>query len=307
MREWNRLDEAAQHLTQGIQLCRRWNLALAMDGYVGLARVRYVQGDLDGMQATVQEMEQLAGTSDMPTMDYALVAAQYVRLLIAGGDLAAATRWARDCGLRPDGEWTRGPWPYVARETVCLALVRVLLAQGEATAAGRLLASLRDEVERLGRVTVLIELLALQVLVQQAAGQRDAALADLERALLLAEPEGFLRTFLDEGAPLAAMLRVLVSRQSPAADYARRLLAVDTAASAASPAMTALAEPLSERELEVLHLVAEGLSNREIADRLVIGIGTVKTHINNVYGKLGVHSRTRALARAAALGLSHNE
>jgi LuxR family maltose regulon positive regulatory protein len=134
-------------------------------------------------------------------------------------------------------------------------------------------------------------------------------MAALERALALAEPGGFIRIFVDEGPSMARLLHEAPSREI-APDYVRRLLAAFPVAEPeqADPLKreapkSELLEPLSERELEVLQLIAEGLTNPEIASRLFLALNTVKAHSRNIYGKLGVHSRTQAVARARALGV----
>jgi LuxR family maltose regulon positive regulatory protein len=130
----------------------------------------------------------------------------------------------------------------------------------------------------------------------------------LERALSLAEPEGFVRTFVDEGEPMARLLQQAAAR-GIAPDYVSRLLAVlgaretDSASVPASPGAISLVEPLTDRELEVLQLIGEGYSNQEIAEALVITLNTVKKHASGIYGKLGVHNRTQAVVRAQELGL----
>jgi LuxR family maltose regulon positive regulatory protein len=137
----------------------------------------------------------------------------------------------------------------------------------------------------------------------QAQGDVDRALSALERALSLAEPEGYVRTFIDEGEPMARLLRRALS-QGIAPNYVARLLAaLGEEAELASPAMESLIEPLTERELDVLRLIVAGLSNPEIAEELVIAVSTVKSHINHIYSKLGVTSRTQAVARARELRL----
>jgi len=149
----------------------------------------------------------------------------------------------------------------------------------------------------------------LQALAHEAQGNIPLALAPLERALALAEPEGYVRIFADEGPPMARLLYEAATR-GIAPDYARRLLAAFPVAEPekAGPSRTQvlkseLVEPLSERELEILELMAEGLTNQEIASRLFLALNTVKTHSRNIYGKLNVRSRTQAVARAQALGL----
>jgi LuxR family maltose regulon positive regulatory protein len=154
-----------------------------------------------------------------------------------------------------------------------------------------------------------IELTVLQALALEAGGDTARAMDALERALTLAEPEGFIRIFVDEGPPMARLLYEALAR-GIAPEYARRLLAAFPLAEpeqAGPPDTQApesdLMEPLSERELEVLQLIAEGLTNPEIASRLFLSLHTIKAHTRNIYGKLGVHNRTGAVARAKALGV----
>jgi LuxR family maltose regulon positive regulatory protein len=160
-----------------------------------------------------------------------------------------------------------------------------------------------------GRTSKMIEILILQALSLQAQGDIDQAITTLEKALTLAEPEGFIRVFVDEGLPMAQLLYEAVAR-GIAPDYVRRLLAAfplaepeQTGPSKTQAPGSELIEPLSERELEVLQLIAEGLTNPEIAARLYLALNTVKAHTRNIYGKLGVNNRTQAVARARALGV----
>jgi LuxR family maltose regulon positive regulatory protein len=159
-----------------------------------------------------------------------------------------------------------------------------------------------------GRLENAIEILVLQALAFQVEGDANQALSPLKRALSLAEPEGYVRTYVDEGEPMARLLRRAL-QQGIAPGYVSRLLAAfGEGAPPASPVTQALVdqpliEPLTERELEVLRLIAAGLSNREIAQELVVAVSTVKTHINHIYGKLDAKSRTQAVAQARALDL----
>jgi LuxR family maltose regulon positive regulatory protein len=168
---------------------------------------------------------------------------------------------------------------------------------------------LLEAAETGGHTSRAIELLNLQALAIQARGDTTQAVATLERALALAEPYGFIRTFVDEGPPMARLLYEAVAR-GIAPGYACQLLAAFPVAepertdSLETPTLRSeLVEPLSERELEVLDLIAEGLTNAEIASRLFLALNTVKAHTRNIYGKLGVHSRTQAVASARALGV----
>jgi LuxR family maltose regulon positive regulatory protein len=160
-----------------------------------------------------------------------------------------------------------------------------------------------------GRTAKAIEILNLQAIAAKAGGDTNQSLAAIEKSLALAGPAGFVGTFVDEGPPLARVLYEAAS-QGIALGYVRRLLAAFPNAQPAPPVQPApdipqqgLVEPLSERELEVLQLIAEGLSNPEIAARLFLSLNTVKGHTRSIYGKLGVHSRTQAVARARAFGL----
>jgi LuxR family maltose regulon positive regulatory protein len=178
------------------------------------------------------------------------------------------------------------------------------------------LTRVRSGAEAAGRLSVVIETLVLQALGSDGRGEPSRASALLEQALMLAEPGSYVRTFLDEGTPLAALLRRLVPTGSVPQYLGTLLAAFDRQASRVQPATGTLAgeefssgatqaliDPLSVRELEVLRLVAVGRSNREIARELIVTVGTVKKHVNNIFGKLEVQSRTQAVARARELGL----
>jgi len=190
-----------------------------------------------------------------------------------------------------------------------LVLARILIAQGRLDEAARLLERLLKVAEAGGRISKEIEILILQALTHQAGGEADRALSALERALILAEPEGFIRIFVDEGPPVAHLLYEAAARGT-APDYVHQLLDAFSTAEAEQTGPTKtrvpkpqLVDPLSEREIEVLQLIAEGLTNREIASRLFLALNTVKVHTSNIYGKLGVNNRTKAVARARALGI----
>jgi len=181
-------------------------------------------------------------------------------------------------------------------------LARLWMAEDCSAEALALLKSALPIAEKMNRIGLVIEYEILIALAAQALGQSEKAMQALERALALAEPEGFVRIFVDEGKPMARLLyEKAASRIKP--EYVGRLLAAFATAAPPAPKRVEMVEPLSERELEVLRLIAEGLSNEEIAQRLVLSLPTIKWHASNIYGKLGVKSRTEAVAKAKALGI----
>jgi LuxR family maltose regulon positive regulatory protein len=301
------LERATHHLQQGEDLGGatadprlRYRRCLAQ------ARIRQSLGDLDGALELLDQAERLSLRGSVPNVRP--IAAWKVRLWVAQGRLAEAVAWTRAQGLSVDDDLG---YP---REYHHLTLARVLIAwyQSESDdhsvhAAGRLLQRLRDAAEAGGRTGAAIEILVLQAMLYQALGDVPAGLLHLERALSLAEPEGYVRTFVDEGPPMRDLLRHAVAAGIGGA-YARRLLAAceepaGSVSAAGRGIIAGLAEPLTPREVEILRLVAAGLKNHAIADHLVISVATVKRHIANTYGKLAVDHRAAAVARARDLHL----
>ncbi|HZU00761.1 MAG TPA: LuxR C-terminal-related transcriptional regulator, partial [Ktedonobacteraceae bacterium] len=245
--------------------------------------------------------------------------AQQARLNLAQGNLTLAEQWSEAAGICGDEELD------YEHEVEYLVLARLRIAQNRADDALRLLGRLLTADEAAGRMGPVIQNLALQVIADQAVGKTELAMKTLERVLSLAEPEDYVRVFVDEGVPMREVVRgfLALSTQpsrtlgkSVSRDYVQKLLAAfpqtetehtvahaGARATEQSSAAASLLEPLSIREQEVLELLAAGMSNQEIARRLVVTEGTVKTHIKSIYGKLGVHSRTQAVARARALNL----
>jgi LuxR family maltose regulon positive regulatory protein len=315
--EWNDLVAATRQLEEGIARSRAVDeqLRILLDGYAALARVRFAQADDDGVAELLRRCDQTARASHLVWA--APVAAAYrARLDVHRGDLAAGERWAEEAGLGPDAE------PAYLNEFALLTLARILIARNEAASALRLLARLRAAAEIAGRTGSVLETRVLEALARQAGDDEAGAHSALETALALAEPEGYVRLFVDEGAPLAALLARLRSagrraRHEPGTPalhaYVDRLLAAFAPPGPASGhgasgriaigPSPALPEPLTPREGEVLALIADGLTNPEIAARLFVTVGTVKSYVNGIFAKLGAVSRTQAVARARTLGL----
>lgn len=307
LREWNDLEQAKEHLVEGLALGQRWN-AMAehlVVGSISLARVFQALGDRSAAHDVLDNQgRRLAGGHQQSEIE-----AWRARLWLAEGNIAAAAQWAEQAGVDPSAA------PAFQRETEQVTRARILLAQGNWEEATAMLHRLRRAAETAGRVSTVIETLVLQALAHEGRGGPDQAIGSLERALVLAEPGGYVRVFIDEGEPIASLLRHMVLGGAEPRYIGTLLAALDareagkgsssprTRVGATGARDQGLIEPLSERELEVLQLIAAGKSNREIARELIVTVGTVKKHINNIFGKLDAHSRTQAVARARELNL----
>jgi LuxR family maltose regulon positive regulatory protein len=210
--------------------------------------------------------------------------------LLAQGDLEKLSQFLQKSGLRIEDDITH------QREPEQVILLRLLLAQGDFAASLALSKRLLQKAETVRRTGRVIEVLVLQALIFQARKESDEALAVLSRALSVAKPESYIRTFVDEGEPMARLLHMARSRQIETEYVTELLSAIESAAGAAKPAPRLLAEPLTAREIEVLRWIEAGCSNQEIAEKLIISIATVKRHISNIYTKLDAGSRTQAVA-----------
>jgi LuxR family maltose regulon positive regulatory protein len=289
----NELEEAERCLQECIALGEPGGYPdFLVTGYAMLARVRQARGDFQGALDALAEAEQAAQRTNLPQSILDVLAAYRARTWLVQGNLEAVARWVQDAEFGSDDPYS------LFSEYKSGTLVRLLLAQGRPAEAEPVLEPLLSASESEGRIGKLIELLGLQALVRGARGDARGALGALKRALELAEPEGYVRPFVDEGTPMAALLRQALSR-GIMPDYAAQLLAACRPSAVAHP----LVEPLTPRELEVLRLIVAGLRNQEIAAQLVISVATVKRHITNIYGKLGVSHRTQAVSRARELNL----
>jgi LuxR family maltose regulon positive regulatory protein len=329
LREWNDMTEAERYLTYGIHLTRETVMVDADSvalGYVALARVQQARGQSDSALAMLHECVRMARERSFASVIRARVLAWQAQLWLAQEQLPAALRWLEESELHPNDDLG---YP---REEAYLILARVRIAERR---FGRLNPALDDVLDMLrrllasaevsGRMGSAIQIRILLALAFQAQGDLTAAGIAIEPALALAAPEGYVRSFVDEGAPMAELLAQSVVRSAqsdPSRAYAERLLsafpevqsvalrqaqeprsAQSEAVSVVRPSLDrsiALVEPLTAREIEVLRLIADGASNRAIAEQLVITVGTVKRHINNLFDKLGVRSRTQAIRAARA-------
>jgi LuxR family maltose regulon positive regulatory protein len=258
------------------------------------AHLLAARGDVDGAVGLMVEAERRFVADFQP--DVRPIAAQRARLQVAHGRPAEARAWARSSGIGPTDA------PTYRHEYELLTLARVLTAEGAATESVELAGRLLAAAEAGRRGGGILEALIVDALARHAAGDADGALRSLDRAIAIAEPEGFVRVFLDEGPAMAALLRSAAKRRD-APPAVGRLLA---AAGGAAPRTTGdqgLIEPLSEREIEVLRLLRSELDGPEIARELVVSLNTLRTHTKNIYAKLGVSSRRAAVRRAEELGL----
>jgi LuxR family maltose regulon positive regulatory protein len=312
-REWNDLETASRCALEGIELAHRWRWPAAIVGYIALARVRQAQENAGEANALMEEARQLAiqyKTTDMDDLGVAMYQAQ---LWVVQGDLEAAGRWAKERGLDQAIDPTEldRQDDYVSfhiRKYEYLVLARILIAQGRPDKVLLFLEALLARMEQQGRTRLVIETALLKALALQVQGDIAQALTALERALSLAEPAGFVRIFVDEGPSMAHLLHEAAAR-GVAPEYVARLLAAfpqveSPMQHAPRPAERShMVEPLSERELEVLRLLASGLSNPEIARKLYVAVSTVRSHTKSIYGKLNAHSRWEAVQQARELGL----
>ncbi len=269
---------------------------------VATARVRAAEGDLDGALVLINEAELLYVSDFFPNVRP--VAALRARLWIANSQLREALGWARQAGVSGDDELT------YLREFEHITLARLLLARAKSERTEALIGDALALLGRLGeaattgaRAGSMIEILVLEALALQAQGDTAAALGALERALTASEPEGHVRVFMEEGQPMASLLREAAKRGIAPAHIAELLDSV-AAPGRLSPKKQGLIEPLSERELDVLRLLGSELSGPDIARELMVSLNTLRTHTKNIYTKLGVNNRRAALRRAQELDLS---
>jgi LuxR family transcriptional regulator, maltose regulon positive regulatory protein len=296
--EWNELESAWSHLSRGLERAELGGDVRALiAGYVLASRIKLTEGDSQAAVDYLELARPLVEKASFPDWISRFERFQ-LELWLAQDRLRTAVDWADE--MLQGGTLEARPESEISQ----LAVAHALTVKGDRPSLERALALLErllQTAEAEGRTGVMIEALALQALAQWRRGDHVNAMTSLERALRFAEPEGYVRLFADLGLPMARLLQEARSRDVMPV-YVKQLLTVFSA-DLAFPAETALPEPLTAREREILELVVAGLTNREIADRLIISPETVKKHTGTIYGKLGVHSRTEAAARARELDL----
>jgi LuxR family maltose regulon positive regulatory protein len=296
-RERNELDAATQSLLRSQELGEQSGFPQNRHRWrVAMARIHEARGNLDAA------LDLLSGAEPEFMIDFSPnvrpIGAMRARVLVRQGRTGEALDWAREQGLSVDDDLS-----YV-REYEHVTVARALLASGSVGHASGLLDRLLEAAEQGGRIGSMIEVLVLQALAQQTGGDMRAALVPLARALTLAEPEGYVRMFVDEGPAMAALLQA-AAKHGIAPGYAQRLLThFGTAAGEPHARQNLITiDPLSERELEVLRLLATDLDGPEIASQLMVSLNTMRTHTKSIYAKLGVNSRRAAVRRGQELAL----
>jgi LuxR family transcriptional regulator, maltose regulon positive regulatory protein len=301
-REWNNLDIARSQVTAAIERMKSWgNPSDLVIAYLTLSRVQQECGDLDGAVLTLEKAEQIKRNTPIFQPLGTMIETDRARLWLAQGNLAAAERWVHEHHPGKNG-------PLILRELEQIALAKVLLQQGKYEQTLDLLSDMEKSAEEGGRFGKLIEILVLKALAYKAKNDEGQALEALGKALHLGEPEGYIRTFIDAGTPMAEMLFAFRQRSTkdsnklPASkEYIAKLL--NAFPMVQSAGTKRLINDLSEREKEILRLMANGMTNKQIAVELFVTAGTVKAHTANIYRKLDAANRTQAIALARELKL----
>jgi LuxR family maltose regulon positive regulatory protein len=308
--EWNDMEAAHVRMQRGLDLLPMWgkadDLCLA---YTTLARIHLSQGKQIEAQGAIEKAVKRMQASGVFSEARSEVEAMQVKFWLTQGNWQAAAHWADTSKERVFD--TDDPFLF-NDELTQITRARILMAQENLDQATGLLSQLEETARSRGRQGRLIEILILKALAMQSMGDGAHAVNDLTECLTLAEPEGYVRVFLDEGQPMQLLLVQWLAHASDdrLRGYVNRLLSqfemgapIVTETQEKSAPNAGLIEPLSQRELEVIHLIANGYTNKEIAQELVVAPGTVKAHTSSIYRKLDVANRTEAAARARQLGI----
>jgi LuxR family maltose regulon positive regulatory protein len=313
--EWNNFETAAIYLEKGFELLQLGGIGYTLTHcYCAAARIKLAFGETDRAIEYLQSASQAAMNSPLMHFQIRNLACQ-VKFRICMGDIETASDWAtgKRCEL-PE------ILPRHLQETKQISLARVYLAQGDSAKTLDTLNGILPQAESAGRMVHVIDIYLLKALAHKASGESGVAVECMEAAITLAAPEGYIRTFVEHGEPMSRLLRESAERDI-STTYVNKLLSAfdsqDQSDLTKSPAKTAepirtvgktyttnpLMEPLTDRELEVLCLMAEGLTYNEIAGQIMVSLNTVRTHVKNIYSKLFVHKRSRAISKAKELNI----
>jgi LuxR family maltose regulon positive regulatory protein len=298
--ERGQLDDSLEYARKGLDLASRGSEVIYLgSSYLCLLRVLFSRSEYQDLRDTIQDVRHFNLNQDFSPWTLNQLAAWQARTWIQEGQLGYAQNWLESLDFDPLGEYLP---PHDFEYGV---IARLFLAQHEVENSARLLDHYFPRVSAGKRTSKTIEVLILQALSAEAAGRRSQAFEFLETGLKSALPGGYLRTFLDEGPALIELLELYRPEDQQLAGYRQNLLeaAPGQDRSGIQAASQALVEPLTDRELEVLQLIAAGNTNPEIADALFLTQNTVKVHTRNIYGKLGVNNRTRAASVGREMGL----
>ena len=303
--EWNELDEGIRSIKKGVELSEIGrDPVIQASCQVSLLKAYLYRTDFSSAFKLMEQINECAGNFMLPPWITNTISALNVYTWLATGNLNAAVQWVKERKLSVDNEIEN------LRELEYLALAHILIVQKQLDDADRLLQRLIGNAKAGDRVYLIIEMQLWRVLIYKTKGDTAAALGELKKALSLAEPGGLLMIFISKGKPVAELLEEIIDVKKRDHDdtkagfslaYAKKILSVFKAGTPIK--VEGLMDPMSDRELEVLHLIVAGLSNREIAEKLFISLNTVKTHTKNISSKLNVNSRTKAVVRAKELGL----
>ena len=304
------LDEGIRLAAKGTEIAERdANIMILGFCYLNQIRILFSKGYLTQAEEVIIKAKRLEQDTTLPLWLLDQMLMWQARIWLAQNKLDLAFKWALEQGMYDDGGVNIPQHIDFHSLFKYILLARILIAQGQLEEAVNLLQSLVKFAEDGERISSLIKIMSLQALAFQSGGDIDQAVKFLEQALKLAEPEGFIRIFVDTGQPMAQLLYEALSREI-LPEYVQRILAAfstieqeDGASKKNQVDQSGMIEPLSEREIEIIQLIAEGLTNQEISNKLFLSVHTVKTHTRNIYSKLDVHHRTEAVVKAKSFGI----
>lgn len=308
--ELNELDLAHEYLLEGIELSKKWRQQSAIIGYVTLAHLNQSQGDVTLAGQMMEKAKSLASGTIATEADDRYVALQQAHLWLRQEDLPAARRWAHECGFDDDTyrrelQTSDNIGAHLIRHYELIVLARILIAGKRLAEALELVDRIFPFMEKMGILEKMVEIHILKAIIYRGLVKSNRANSSLATAVSLAKPEGHIRPFLEEGSVLVQILKS-VAAQGVETEFIHDILSASIESPSASfnqKKRLELVESLSDRELEVLQLLATDLTVPEIADKMYLAVSTVRSHVKNIYGKLNVHSRFEAVIKGQELGL----